>query len=760
MSSRRVSKPPARFEPFELRPKKIPTAQAPPKKKSPRRAPKPPARFDPEPEPTPKKPRKTAAAKGSKAKARKLAAKATAVGQKKGRKRKIPTHTDDGVPIVNATMAQIRKGAGKAAQQLVRIPQVAERSKLYAEAAEVIGERESLALPYHGGRTWKCEVRLSDDNGASGTNRKGVVATRKGKDEDAPKKTRTAGLTPLFRWYRGNLVLATLPYILDDIVEVDNKQQGKKRWANGMSDDEGLDSSDEEWDVDEKFQLEAKINMRMEASNLTESAYEDTSHPMPTVTRSWISPDLQRFHSRKGALAHAEALVKKDLLIDRTLFGYGHNGVRLRPVKPTRKLALEAGLARFVRDGLWIVGQEEQWIEQRRDVLVKKQERRQGKSAGEDEGDADASVEEKKPAAKEESKGVSVEELAMATASAAAVESNAGEENKEDDADMAKAPVAALASATGNVQPVLDAAADQTMAASRDSNVVTPLELVASAEASKGAEASNGSGDVETKKETAPKRAPGTKPPPPFVPSTHYRLTPKQITQCYSACTEHYEGVMRTVQARSLHHELSDGFDVLRERGRGRYDMELPAFDTDAFSFLTDTKKAAWMPVVKQILGDDAKLVHTGCFISLPGSDTQVYHQDGVHLNKKTHKPCYAINVFIPLVDYDMSNGPTEFCLGTHYLGHEVFVKDRVYTPCVTAGTPVIFDYRLGHRGLRNYSQAVRPVVYLTYSSAAGGKEFRDSVNFSRKRYRKLGDFTEAPLSREERASKRRREEK
>ncbi len=54
----------------------------------------------------------------------------------------------------------------------------------------------------------------------------------------------------------------------------------------------------------------------------------------------------------------------------------------------------------------------------------------------------------------------------------------------------------------------------------------------------------------------------------------------------------------------------------------------------------------------------------------------------------------------------------------------------------------------------------MRPVVYLTYSSVASGKEFRDSVNFSRRRYHKLGDFVEKPLSREERLQKRRLEEK
>jgi hypothetical protein len=65
-------------------------------------------------------------------------------------KGKIISHTDDGTPIVNVTLAQIRKG--QTTKGLVRIPQVAERSRCYEEAAKVIGEREALALPYHGGR--------------------------------------------------------------------------------------------------------------------------------------------------------------------------------------------------------------------------------------------------------------------------------------------------------------------------------------------------------------------------------------------------------------------------------------------------------------------------------------------------------------------------------------------------------------------------------------------------------------------------------
>ena len=69
-----------------------------------------------------------------------------------------------------------------------------------------------------------------------------------------------------------------------------------------------------------------------------------------------------------------------------------------------------------------------------------------------------------------------------------------------------------------------------------------------------------------------------------------------------------------------------------------------------------------------------------------------------------------------------------------------------------------MFDYRLGHRGLANTSKDPRPIVYCTYARAgdSDGKEFRDSVNFSTRRYRKLGDLIEKPMSREERTKKRR----
>jgi hypothetical protein len=238
-----------------------------------------------------------------------------------------------------------------------------------------------------------------------------------------------------------------------------------------------------------------------------------------------------------------------------------------------------------------------------------------------------------------------------------------------------------------------------------------------------------------------------------IAPSNHWRLSANEIDSCTDAINDFFQRVMYTIKMKQLHSELADGFDIIRERGRGRYDMQIPSFDDGKFDFLTNLETARWMPVIRQILGNDATLVHKGSFLSLPGSDAQVYHQDGPHLTTKYQRPCHAVNVFIPLVDLHDKNGPTEFCVGTHILGYEYYAKELVYTPTVKAGTPIIFDYRLGHRGLGNSSDIPRPIVYLTYTSAS--KEFRDQINFSTKRYKKIGEILDLPVSREERARKR-----
>ena len=616
---------------------------------------------------------------------------------------------------------------------------------------------------------------------------------------------------------------------------------------------------------------------------------------MPEVRRTWRSPDLLTFHSRKAAVEHSKTLIKRDKLIDKVLHGIGAHGLMVRPTKVTRKAALDAGMYRFLRDGLFVVGQEEEWLDEAlkvwkvRETNREKREEKEaaeGKACQEEEAAAATAVSAPPVAAAaavavaNETPGTAVP-IGLVETSASSVGSSpsvqevehnasggegfkamnavtdpvrddlvekggvvlsrpwtfvskqpdghnpsqgsiaadfytpisavdlfiqekkgeltedyrvwaveAGVEVKSQDAVHQKfsdqhaikelrAKFAGLSEEDKRhwedlakrkrcgPTPFLSTSSVELDCDNREGggDLCSPPEkkqrLLAMAEHHVAVTTSYAQSDTtpapsaspQSKKRQKPK---GPRKPPKIAKSTHWRLTQEQIDVCKVAVNDHYERVMQTIKARNLFFELADGFDVLRERGRGRYDMELPVFDTPKFDFLTDPNKAAWLPVVRKILGDDAILVHKGAFLSLPGSDTQIYHQDGVHLNNKIQKACYAVNVFIPLVDLDMSNGPTEFCLGTHYLGYEHYSKDMCHTPTPKAGTPIIFDYRLGHRGLGNTSSESRPIVYLTYTPAS--KKFTDSVNFSRKRYKRLGELVEKPLSRRDRALKRERE--
>lgn len=810
------------------------------------------------------------------------------------------------VDIITVKAAEIRKASKTKhykpkhghAQKLIYIPSALHRSTIYHEASQAISLKESKALVSHGGRPWVCQVTVSDSMGASsalvedssscgfggssgnggnigrGGGSGGEGAKKKGAVDNVKQKKRKGNGVkgmPLFRWFRGALELACLPHILEKVDVIDENHGLLKSIVNNA------------WKEEEDVKMTDLAERQ--ASILSTLAWNDANHPIPTVDRKWISPDLMTFRSRSAAIEHSSMMLERDKAIDRVLYGIGKRGDLLRPVKPTRKLSLEAGYFRFLRDGIWVVGQEEDWIQDRmvdynneeeEDEIVdtstasirdapqdkvidvdffrdeKKEEHetivsttadntktkieelkscapllnteicknqdserncpngsKQQKSlqvsslivketnsnpAGNLCLDIEVVGEEpflvRKPVKSDEVipvesklKGGVVEKVEKSEPNSQINESTAKFNSLEyfrinnnvkskgnvcSDVELAEVECLTDVNETSS-NPLPDDTSikeDRTSSPTKDeTNLVTDEDIetrknvcfeVERAECT-DLESSNGreinptsSAQKSTKRIRKRKREYR------LAPSTHWRLSQQQINLCHNAVKEHYDKVMYTVKAKALFSELADGFDVFRERGRGRYDMQPPAFELPEFSFLNDLKKAPWMPVVRKILGENVVLAHKGAFLSIPGSDTQVYHQDGPHLTQKYQRACHAINVFIPLVDLNEKNGPTEFCLGTHYLGYENFCKDMVDIPLNKAGSPVIFDYRLGHRGLGNMSSESRPVVYLTYTSASN--EFRDSVNFSKKRYRKLGELIEKPMSREERVLKRMRE--
>jgi len=226
------------------------------------------------------------------------------------------------------------------------------------------------------------------------------------------------------------------------------------------------------------------------------------------------------------------------------------------------------------------------------------------------------------------------------------------------------------------------------------------------------------------------------------------------------------EHVLTAVSNLGLGDELQQrGFCEFKTRGTGRFDMQVPAFQADRHLRSLVGGAAPWSPLVSAILGDGATLLHSGVMLSMPASHNQNWHQDGPHLNFKTHLPCHALNVFVPLVDVNRANGGTEMVPTTHILGQSGFdgeaggdIKPIVILP--KAGQAIIFDYRLKHRGLANNSSEPRPVVYLTYANKGNSKALKAlNANFSQGRYRKLPKVVEKPiaerLTRAERAAMR-----
>jgi len=637
-------------------------------------------------------------------------------------------------------------------------------------------------------------------------------------------------------------------------------------------------------------------------------------HPAPTVSVKWKSPDAKTFTSRKSAWEHARHLSLQEVRIDRDIYGIGASGKLLKEFVPTLKTTMEVGKLRFVRDGLWVVGQELAWQADRprelkqqeaeeaekvhttglqlylatnrnsyrdenlgenskrltlteadkalrrkwrclspneQEIWNDKVQEQFGDDDNDDDDDSSPSLQDEishlqyfvqqrrqtyryeqqikmdnnngrlftlaqadrelrkqwremdvkeqddwiaklemegekttekvdcffsgeKMVLKKEEEGKDntasstcndddEEELIQQTVGKEECDSNEKDQVQKDNIIREPIGTNAMNSVTTESSPASNEQgtkiSNRTAAAyvKKYSSTNKKHKVADSSEIdfeSTGTNASSEKAYTKNNNVTTKKRAKKRKP---KEGKLKWCLQQKQMDLCHDACQEHYEAVIRTVKARDLARELADGFDLLRERGRGRFDMVIPAFDTASFDFLNNFDKTPWMPIVRAILGDDVILIHKGCFISLPGADTQVYHQDGVHLTTQSQRPCHAINVFVPLVDFHTRNGPTEFVLGSHVLGHEGYDRDFLCTPKPTAGTPIIFDYRLGHRGLGNSSHYSRPVVYCTYARASDGKEFRDSVNFSRKRYHKIGELSAKPLSREERRNKRKR---
>ena len=147
---------------------------------------------------------------------------------------------------------------------------------------------------------------------------------------------------------------------------------------------------------------------------------------------------------------------------------------------------------------------------------------------------------------------------------------------------------------------------------------------------------------------------------------------------------------------------------------------------------------------MRTVLGDDAEHAFSGVVYSDPGSPAQCWHIDSPHVSAD-HLPPHALNVMVAVHDTPLAMGPTELAKGSHRLTnhlqnpalvsnelvyqHETTAPEQLVTnasvaapegvaSALAAGSCLIFDDRILHRGLGNASASRRSMVYFSYRRA------------------------------------------
>lgn len=147
-------------------------------------------------------------------------------------------------------------------------------------------------------------------------------------------------------------------------------------------------------------------------------------------------------------------------------------------------------------------------------------------------------------------------------------------------------------------------------------------------------------------------------------------------------------------------------------RGARRHQMYLP-FEAP-FSDPRLWADPTVLGVVERLLGADAECTYLASDTPFPGSEHQPTHQDGGPLFPEwEHRPpmyCVALNV--PLVDVGEDDGPLEWFPGIER--PDADAEPRRFT--APAGTMLLRDTRIWHRGSPNVGAGPRPMVALLYT--------------------------------------------
>jgi hypothetical protein len=178
------------------------------------------------------------------------------------------------------------------------------------------------------------------------------------------------------------------------------------------------------------------------------------------------------------------------------------------------------------------------------------------------------------------------------------------------------------------------------------------------------------------------------------------------------------------------------GYMEIVQRSPGRWDVPI-----SLQQFGLEKEQMPWWTLVTAVLGEDAEHSFSGVVSSDPGSPAQCWHTDSPHVSPEHRRP-HAINVLVALHDVPMVMGPTECARGSHLLTNHLdnpclVLEQLIYqhpgtspeslvrgTGCrvpescassLSAGSCLVFDDRILHRGMANRSGEIRHVAYFSY---------------------------------------------
>ena len=186
------------------------------------------------------------------------------------------------------------------------------------------------------------------------------------------------------------------------------------------------------------------------------------------------------------------------------------------------------------------------------------------------------------------------------------------------------------------------------------------------------------------------------------------------------------EEVFDRAHIRTLHDDFAGLLDEYIanapevNRGKNRFNIQVPA--RAPFVDADTVLNPLWFPLLQRVLGEDLVMNYVAADTPLQGSEYQGAHADAYPLYPGQHHALPANNVVVNvmLTDFTRDNGPLEIWPdGSHQFDPSEAIAGTAHrTPVqvtAPAGSVVIRDARMWHRGSPNNTPNIRPMLALTY---------------------------------------------